>query len=163
MTATWPYLQIGLKVAFGCALLAIILAMAIIDSRKMVLPNWLNLLLAGTGIAQVMVVGQPGVLDAALGALVGIGVLSVVAMLFRHFRGIEGLGLGDQKFAAAAGLWIGWQDVAPMLLMASLSALAFVIFRSIQDRSFDIGARLPFGPFLGLGTFIVWATTATGS
>jgi hypothetical protein len=40
----------------------------------------------------------------------------------------------------AAGLWIGWEEITQMLLIASCSALVISV------------ARVPFGPFLDLGT-----------
>ena len=84
-------------------------------------------------------------------------VLGAVAALFRHLRGIDGLGLGAQKFSFAAGLWIGWEEIAPMMLIASCSALVFVTIRSAKERKHDVAARVPFGPFLGLGTVVCWS------
>ena len=144
------------QAAFGCVLVAIVATMAIIDCRRQILPDRLNVLLAATGIGQAILVGQPGLADAALGALFGFAVLGGVAALFRHLRGIDGLGFGDQKFTAAAGLWIGSELIAPMLLVASCSALVFVAVRSVMVQKFDATMRLPFGPFLGLGTMVCW-------
>lgn len=153
-----------LKAVFGCGLIAIVTAMAVIDYREQMLPNRFNALLAAAGIGQAVLVGQPNLADAALGGLFGFTVLAVVAALFRHLRGIDGLGFGDQKFAAAAGLWIGWELIAPMLLVASCSALVFVTIRSVTERKFDTTTRVPFGPFLGLGTTVCWlVASAPGS
>jgi leader peptidase (prepilin peptidase)/N-methyltransferase len=159
-----PNLLITLKAAFGCLLVAIVVTMTIIDCREMILPNRLNALLAGSGICQAVLVGQPNLTDAALGALFGFVVLGAVAALFRRLRGIDGLGFGDQKFSAAAGLWIGREEIAPMLLIASCSALVFVTIRAAEERKFDMVARVPFGPFLGLGTVACWlVAVAPGS
>jgi leader peptidase (prepilin peptidase)/N-methyltransferase len=147
-----------LKAAFGSLLLAIVLTAAIIDHRKMILPNYLTFLLGITGIAQTILVQLPNFLDACLGAVMAAISLGLIAALFRKVRGIEGLGLGDQKFAAAIGLWIGWREVAPMLFIASVSALVFVSFRSLKDRRLDLTARMPFGPFLGFGAIVSWLT-----
>jgi leader peptidase (prepilin peptidase)/N-methyltransferase len=164
MNAGLPNSLFALKAAFGALLIVIVVTMAIIDCREMILPNRLNSLLVGSGIGQAVLVGQPDLTEAALGALFGFVVLGVVAALFRHFRGIDGLGFGDQKFAAAAGLWIGWEEIAPMLLIACCSALVFVTIRWAKDRRFEVLARVPFGPFLGLGTMVCWlVTVAPGS
>lgn len=153
-----------MQAAFGCVLVAIVAAMAVIDCRQQILPDRLNVLLAVAGIGQAILVGQPGLADAALGALFGFAVLAGVAALFRRLRGVDGLGFGDQKFAAAAGLWIGWELIAPMLLVASCSALVFVAIRSVKVRKLDAAMRLPFGPFLGLGTMVCWlVASASGS
>jgi leader peptidase (prepilin peptidase) / N-methyltransferase len=156
MSIGLPSLLIVLKAAFGCLLFATVLIMAVVDCREMILPNRLNALLAAGGIGQAVLVDQPHPSDGALGALFGFIVLSAIAALFRRVRGIDGLGFGDRKFCAAAGLWIGWEEIAPMLLIASCSALAFVIVRSASGWKFDKAARVPFGPFLGFGTVLCW-------
>src|SRR5258708_32885310 len=140
-----PNLVITLRAAFGCLLFATVLMMAVVACREMILPNRLTALLAAGGIGQAVFVGQPNLTDAVLGALFGFVVLSVIAALFRRARGIDGLGFGDQKFSAAAGLWIGWAAIAPMLLIASCSALAFLAVRSASGWKFDRAARIPFG------------------
>lgn len=148
-----------MNAAFGCLLGGILLALAVVDLHRMILPNRLNLLLAGAGAAQSMALGVPSVVDAALGAFTGSACLFLVAALFRHFRGTDGLGLGDLKFTAAAGVWTGWQGIPLMLCIASASALAFFSIRAIAHRELDRTAPLPFGPFLGLGTLFTWLTT----
>lgn len=156
MSAGLSNASVLLQATFGCVLTATILAMAVIDCREMILPDPLNALLAGGGLAQSVLLGHPNPMDAALGAICAFSVLSTIATLFRRFRGIDGLGFGDQKFSAAAGLWIGWEGIAPMLLIASCSALAFLVVRSASGYNVDTNMRLPFGPFLGLGTMVCW-------
>ena len=145
---------------FFCLLGGILLMLAIIDFQRMILPSWLNLLLAAAGTMQSAIIGQPNVIDAALGAFAGSGSLMLVAAVFRRLRGIDGLGRGDLKLAAAAGIWTGWQGIPLMLLVASVSALAFFIVRAVWNGNLDRSAPLPFGPFLGLGTFLAWFVNA---
>jgi leader peptidase (prepilin peptidase)/N-methyltransferase len=159
-----PNVLILSKLVLGGLLLVLTFVMAAIDCRSMILPNRLNVLVAVGGCCQTILLGRPAYLDAALGGLLGFAVLSVVATLFRHARGIDGLGFGDQKFSAAAGLWIGWQQIAPMLLIASVSALLFVFVRSMRGERLDRSERIPFGPFLGLATITCWlAALASGT
>jgi len=158
--AAWLASPIAMKVLFGGVLIVIIATMAVIDSRKMILPNQLSLVLAAAGVAQSIVLGHPGPLDAVLGAVLAFLLLWSVAGMFRRYRGIEGLGFGDVKFSAAAGLWIGWAAVAPMLLIASCSALLFVLLQAWKQHGFDATSRLPFGPFLGLGAVTCWVAAA---
>jgi leader peptidase (prepilin peptidase) / N-methyltransferase len=150
-----------MRAAFACILAGILLALAIADFHRMILPNRLNLLLAAAGASQSIIAGQPGVIDAALGAFVGGACLMMVAALFRRYRGVDGLGRGDLKLVAAAGIWTGWQGIPVMLLVASVSALAFVAIRVMWNREFDSNARMPFGPFLGAGAFFAWLAAAT--
>jgi leader peptidase (prepilin peptidase)/N-methyltransferase len=138
----------------GLILAIILAALAIADACAGILPNELNALLTIGAVAQLLTVGTPAPLDAVGGAL-----LVGVAALFRRLRGIEGLGMGDQKFGFAAGLWIGWEQVPLMLLVATATALLFVGLRTAL-RSAQATARLPFGPFLGAGVLASWLNVA---
>ena len=141
---------------FGCVLVATIVVLAIIDWNRMILPDRLNLLMAGVGLGQSVSLGLPDPIDAALGSVIGGAGLLLLARLFRRLRGADGLGRGDVKFVAAAGIWIGWQGVPMMLFIASTSALAFAAILAARDRRFDRSVALPFGPFLGAGTLVAW-------
>lgn len=149
------------QLCFGVLLAGVIVTLAAFDIRRMILPNRLNLLLGAIGLAQNIALDLPGLIDGLIGSLVGAGLLYVTAISFRKIRGIEGLGLGDQKFVAAAGLWIGWKDLPLMLLVAAMSALTFIVLSAIARENFDPTARIPFGPFLGLGAFVSWLFMVT--
>jgi leader peptidase (prepilin peptidase)/N-methyltransferase len=151
----------AIRIIFGCVLNGVIVALAALDLQKMILPDRLNLLLAASGIGQSVVLGSPSPIDAALGGIVGASCLMLIAALFRRWRGVEGLGFGDVKFVAAAGIWTGLQGLPLMLSIASMSALAFVAVRAAWKREFDRMAALPFGPFLGLGVLLTWLAMAT--
>lgn len=146
---------------FGCILAALLLGLAYSDLQYMLLPDNLNALLALGGLTQSIALDFPQPLDAGLGALAGSGLLAIVAAGFYKLRGYEGLGMGDIKFGAAAGLWIGWQGLPFMLFVASLSALIFVVIRAIRQRKLDVRSQLPFGPFLCAGTLLTWVSTVT--
>jgi leader peptidase (prepilin peptidase) / N-methyltransferase len=94
------------------------------------------------------------VADSLLGALVGGGLLWVVAEGYFRLRGREGMGLGDVKMMAMVGAFVGLEGTLLAILIGSLLGsvigLAFIaIFRKGQDY------ELPFGAFLGAGTMIV--------
>src|SRR6202030_2637734 len=80
-------------------LLAIVLAW--IDIRHGIIPDWLNLAIAGLGLARAWLVGGPWVgLDAACeGAAIGL-IFLLLRRLYFAWRKIQGLGLGDVKFLA---------------------------------------------------------------
>lgn len=149
-----------LTLGFGVLLVATVVPLSFVDLRHLIIPNYLNALLAAGGIFQSVVLGHPDFVDAGLGALLGFAILCALAISFRYLRAVDGLGLGDQKFAAAAGLWIGWQNITSMLLIASVSALVFVGIRVAAAQTIDRAVRLPFGPFLALGTVACWLAVA---
>lgn len=144
----------------GVMLAATLTALAVVDLREMRLPNGLNLLLGSGALFQSFVRGHPALFDAVLGALLCGGILIAVATLFHRIRGFHGLGLGDQKFGVAAGLWIGWERVPLMLVTAAMSALLFVGLRALWQGRLDRQEALPFGPFLCLGVFAAWLIDA---
>ena len=94
------------------------------------------------------------VADSLLGALVGGGLLWIVAEGYFRLRGREGMGLGDVKMMAMVGAFEGLEGALLAILIGSLLGsvlgLAFIaIFRKDSDY------ELPFGAFLGAGSLIV--------
>jgi len=142
-------------VGFGLALAALLSALAVIDARRMILPDWLNALLAATGCAQALTLGQPSPQEALVGGLVAGALLLAVAKGFRAVRGRDGLGLGDVKLAAAGAIWTGLPGIGPALLLAAGSCVATLACRA-ATRGLDPSEPFAFGPFLALGVFGAW-------
>ncbi len=71
--------------------------------------------------------------------------------LYFGFRKVEGLGLGDVKFLAAAGIWVGVGGLPMLLLVATLTALACAGIMRLAGRSLTGQTSLSFGPFLAIG------------
>jgi leader peptidase (prepilin peptidase)/N-methyltransferase len=153
---------ISLSSIFGGMLATLLLALACADIRRMRLPDPLNILLAFTGLWHSLVLGLPTPADAGLGSLFGGGVFAFVGFAFHRLRGYEGLGLGDVKFASAAGFWVGWQGIPVMILAASICALAFAALHALSQPGFDRRTQLPFGPFLCIGTLLAWFLMISG-
>ena len=92
--------------------------------------------------------------DAVLGAVVGSGLLWVVAEGYFRLRGREGMGLGDVKMMAAVGVFLGLKRTLMTVLAGSLlgSVIGIVLIAlSKRDRNYE----LPFGTFLGAGALLV--------
>jgi leader peptidase (prepilin peptidase) / N-methyltransferase len=66
-------------------------------------------------------------------------------------RKIQGLGLGDVKFLAAAGLWVGVTGLPLLLLVAALTALVYAGIMQSTGRQLSGQTSRSFGPFLALG------------
>jgi leader peptidase (prepilin peptidase)/N-methyltransferase len=146
---------------FGGALAVLLLTLAYCDLRWMILPDKLNAALAAGGLLQSLIISMPDPIDSGLGALCGGMVLGAVAYGFHRLRGYHGLGLGDVKFASAAGFWIGWQGVPLMVLSASLAGLVAAAVGALRSSRLDLRAKLPFGPFLCAGTLLAWLSMVT--
>ncbi|MDB5643752.1 MAG: prepilin peptidase [Hyphomicrobiales bacterium] len=140
----------------------LLVAVAIIDMRRMIIPNALNLAIAITGLAASYATGLPEMWSALAGMAAGGLLLGLVRLQFRLRRGFHGLGLGDVKFAAAAGAWTGLEDLAPALFCGSLFCLLFLLAKWNQGATIDSSQKIPFGPFLalGAGTIAAWHAVA---
>jgi len=82
--------------------------------------------------------------------------LATIAELFYRWRGVHGLGLGDAKLFAASGAWVGLDGMASVLVLASGSALVIALLVPLLGVSVARDTRIPFGPFLAGGTWLVW-------
>lgn len=140
--------------AIGVLIVAL-LGIAVIDLKKLVIPDLLIVVVAFTGwFAAFSAANQTRALADATAGMVAAGLLvAVVRLYFRQYRGIEGLGWGDVKLSAAGGVWSGWYLTGPMLLVAALGgiATAMIMAKGLPDRR----TAFPFGPGLCLGIAFV--------
>ncbi|QJW45341.1 prepilin peptidase [bacterium BFN5] len=110
--------------------------------------NYVNILANYAGINMFFYVEHISMADMLLGALLGGGLLLIIAVASRG-----GMGGGDIKFAAALGLWLGWQYTLMTLLLAFiLGGVLGVIILALKIRGRkDV---IPFGPFIAIGAWI---------
>jgi len=122
------------------------------DIRFGIIPNWLNALIAVLGLARGFAMdGASGVLtDAIAGVAIG-AVLLLLRRGYFAWRGVQGLGLGDVKFLAAAGIWTGLADFPILLLIATLAALSLAAVLHLAGRAVTARTAIPFGPSLAFG------------
>lgn len=131
-----------------CPLLALL---AWIDLREGIIPDWLNLAIALLGLADALAGGwREGLVALAEGAAAGIA-LWLLRKLYFEWRRIQGLGLGDVKFVAAAAVSTGVAGIPWLLLVAAATALVSVGALRLAGRPMTREMAVPFGPFLGLG------------
>lgn len=139
------------------ALLFILLAaITMIDARTRRIPDALNAALILSGWAATWALDRE-IIDSLIGTALGYAALWAVMALFRRVRGKEGLGLGDAKFLAGAGAWVGWMGLPFVVLIGSSLGLAWVALLRLRGRRVDGDTMLPFGPFLCVGAFATWA------
>jgi leader peptidase (prepilin peptidase)/N-methyltransferase len=131
-----------------CILGWTLLAMAWIDAEHMRLPDILTLSLAAFGMALYAVVAPERLTESLVGALVGYASFQAIALIYRTFRGREGLGAGDAKLLAAAGIWVGWSGLPDVVLLAALLAILAVMVMRISGETTSETKAIPFGPFL---------------
>lgn len=169
VAVTLPLALLPIRVAAIGALLGLaMLTIAAIDADRYIIPDWLSLPAIPAGLivsgrlvdpGSIMLV-EPGHL---LGAVAGGFVLWVIAEIYRHWRGVEGLGLGDVKLAAAGGAWVGLELLALVVLSAASSALAVAMLAALwRGVRLNGRMRIPFGAFLAPSIWLVWLAAAAG-
>jgi leader peptidase (prepilin peptidase)/N-methyltransferase len=122
------------------------------DIRFGIIPNWLNALIALLGLARGWAIdGSSGALAGAVAGVAIGAVLLLLRQAYFAWRGVQGLGLGDVKFLAAAGVWTGLADFPLLLLIATLAALLLAGILHLSGRAVTARTSIPFGPSLALG------------
>lgn len=141
--------------ALLCVLCAVL---AWIDIRDGIIPDWLNLAIAALGLIKTLATDDALAAAAAFGEGILIGaVFWLLRRLYFAFRGIQGLGLGDVKFLAAAGIWVGLAGIPLVLLIATITALACAGVLQLSGRALTARTSLSFGPFLAAGLLVAVA------
>jgi leader peptidase (prepilin peptidase)/N-methyltransferase len=135
---------------FASALVAI----AFIDLHHKIIPDVLSIpaLIIGAG-ASLLGFGQVPWTESLIGVIGGGGFLYLVAVIFEKLRGRQGMGGGDVKMLAMIGAWMGWRSL-PFILLISASAGILIGGGSLVLARKGMRTRIPFGPFLALGTLL---------
>ena len=142
-------MAVSLLFALLCALCGVL---AWIDIRDGIIPDWLNLAIGVLGLVRIMTSADFTAALEALGEGIVIGaVFWLLRRLYFAYRGIQGLGLGDVKFLAAAGIWVGVAGIPIVLLIGTVTALACAGVMQLSGRTLTGRTSLSFGPFLAGG------------
>lgn len=144
--------------AFATVLGLLAVLIARIDLEHFIIPDLavLAMLIVGLALAY-SEAGTGGVADAALRAGAGGALLYLLRSFYRWRTGIEGLGLGDVKLAAAAGPWLMWSTFAFAFSVAAFAALLTVGMHSLLARSRPQWRQeVPFGAFLAPAVWLAF-------
>ncbi len=151
----WIVQQFGLgwpAVAYA-ALFSSLLVVTFIDFDHQIIPDRITLPGIPLGILCAATVLPTGLLNSALGVLLGGGLLWFMAWISPFLFGKEGMGGGDIKLLAMVGAFLGWEPVLLTVLVGafsgSLTGLSLIV---LKRRSRD--QYLPFGPFLAFGAVV---------
>jgi leader peptidase (prepilin peptidase)/N-methyltransferase len=154
----------GWSGAAGATLAGLMLAIAVIDHRRMIIPDELNALAFIVGLIAAGAGADAPPAIAILQPLVRATLMFALFFGFRAgyraLRGLEGMGFGDVKLAAAAGMWLDWASLPIAVEIAALSALAAALCARLRCDGFDPKARLPFGVFFAPAIWVCWLLIA---
>ncbi len=146
-------LQYIVLIAFSASLVVI----SIIDLYHQIIPDVISLpgILAGIGAS--FLIEDLSWTASLLGAVAGGGSLFLVGRAYAATMKREGIGDGDIKLLAMIGAWMGWSALPLVVLISSLvGALVGGAFLVMSGQ--DARTRIPFGPFLSLGSlfYLFW-------
>jgi leader peptidase (prepilin peptidase) / N-methyltransferase len=153
-------------VALITAATAVLFYLTYMDVRYYLLPNKGNLALAILGLVFRFIhiewsdvdAIQSVILDMSLGALCGAGIFLITRWVSLKWKGVEGIGMGDVKFSAAAGIWLGPAGVGLMIGGAAFLLLIFGFGMVALKRRTLKDYYLPFGAAAAPATAILlWA------
>ena len=150
-----------LRGAFGSALALLMLAIAISDAREFIVPNAFTASAFALGVISAGLFGQGTAGEAALTCLLRAAATALpflaLMLLYEWWRGRRGLGMGDVKLAAVAGVWLDWFTIVGVIEAAALAALAaYGIWRFVLRRPIAATTPLPFGLFLAPAIWAGW-------
>ncbi|MDX1357859.1 MAG: prepilin peptidase [Clostridia bacterium] len=152
------YLKLGLTpdVLFLSIILVILLSIAVIDYKTMIIPNGTVISLIVVGllytIARLIFPQVFAIPITWLEALIGFFAASVplflVAVLSKG-----GMGGGDIKLMAAAGIFLGWKGIILAMIVGSVigAVVSLTLIALKRKKRKDL---IPFGPFLCLGILV---------
>src|SRR6266516_7743378 len=128
----------GLPGLFGGALALVMIAIAVVDARSFIIPDKLVVVALALGFLDASAAQS----DAAFAALIGAALRGLALALafwglraaYLRLRGREGIGLGDVKLAAVAGVWLEWLAITFAVEIAALTALAVAAIRALRGR-----------------------------
>lgn len=130
-----------------------LITLALIDVKKMLLPDNLTLPLLWLGIIFNTMTTITDLKSSVIGAIVGYLSLWSVYWLFKIITGKEGFGYGDFKLLAALGAWGGWQILPFTIFMSSLLGAVFGLLLMAIQRSTK-SKPMPFGPWIAVAGFM---------
>jgi leader peptidase (prepilin peptidase) / N-methyltransferase len=144
-----PSFQYGILLLFSGALVVI----SFIDLRHQIIPDVISLPGIPAGVAASLLVGTPSWSESLIGAFAGGAILYLVALIFSRVTGREGMGGGDIKLLAMIGAWVGWKAL-PFIILASSFSGTVIGGTALIVSGKGLRIKIPFGPFLCLGTFL---------
>lgn len=124
------------------------------DIRAFRIPDRASLPLIGGGVFCAVLDGTAP--SSISGAVIGYVFMIAVELLYRHFRGRDGLGRGDAKLFAVAGAWVGWAGLPLVLLVAAGSGLVAALMTGRHTKP------IPFAPSLAIGIIVTFVLQGIG-
>jgi leader peptidase (prepilin peptidase)/N-methyltransferase len=173
--------QLGLTVLLpvGLVFVSVMIALILIDAEHMILPNVITyplfvfalvvrvaypILFGGSSFSDTayypitLLQGCPlwvtSLAAGLLGALVCGGSLWLVGEVWKRFRGVDAMGLGDVKMMLGVGALLGWRLGILTIFIGAFAGALIGIVLVMRQKDKDLQTQIPFGIFLGIGSIV---------
>lgn len=131
---------------FNALVVASLVVLTFIDLETLTIPDTSVIIVLIAGLMWNVLKGEPWYLHLLTGAVV-----LVLAYLLAFFS--KGLGMGDVKLLGAMGVLLGAYGTLFAVLVASVAGSIVALYLLARKRV-SMKTKIPFGPFLALGTFV---------
>lgn len=135
----------------ACAVSSILLVLSLIDARTQIIPLGCNIGIAFVAVLSLILSYDSLTQKELILHLIGAVAVSGFLLLILLFTGGEGIGGGDVKLMAAAGLLLGFPGIVMAFLLGCIIGTVFHVIRMVF---FHAGRRLALGPYLSIGIFV---------
>ena len=148
--------------AFIIAAVPFLAALLVIDLRHMILPDRLLIIVGLIGVVRMMfraiVMNDSPTIQMLIGFTTDVIFFALISWLIgfvmEKILKKEALGMGDVKFFAVAGIWLGLSQLGWFCALSGLfGVLSAFIFQNLKK-----GGRFPFGPSLIAALFLLVLT-----
>lgn len=133
-----------------------LISVVVIDYKKQIIPNRLNLTMFEIGLVLAFIYGTSNVaisINMLLGSIVGATIFLAITLLGGLVYGKEAMGFGDVKLMGALGLYFGLSNIIIIALLSFLiGAILSIVLLVTKIKKAD--EYIPFGPFIVISTFI---------
>ena len=141
---------------------------ALIDRKTMLIEGRLIALAIILRLCWLLFFAPQNILNSLSGLLIGAGLLFFVGFLYETFRHRQGLGEGDAAVLSLIGMWVGWQGLGAVLLIASVTGIIIGGISLLKNREKNqklttlLQTQIPFAPYLCLAGLTVYLLQETG-
>jgi leader peptidase (prepilin peptidase) / N-methyltransferase len=141
---SWHFLAFGILMLF-------LIPISFIDLETGFIPDKLSIPAFLIGIIFVIVFQIVNWKSALIGAVSGGALLLLLMVLGKAVFKKDAMGMGDVKLLVFIGVYVGFPAVMISLFLGSIAA-SLVILVGLLMKKIDIQNRIPFGPFIAIGT-----------
>ena len=141
---------------------------ALIDKKTMLIEGRLIALAIILRLCWLLFFAPQDILNSLSGLLMGAGLLFFVGFLYETFRHRQGLGEGDAAVLGLIGMWVGWQGLGAVLLIAAVNGIIIggIILLKNHEKNQEfttlLQTQIPFAPYLCFAGLAVYLLQETG-